>query len=98
MSTNALTLALLFGILFAISDRIAMHVGDRYGRNQGSVVWAFLVMAPAIVLAMLNLMAAGVAIMMGVVASYALSRLIAKKTRRNADPFAQPHPSMRWIP
>lgn len=97
MSTNALTLALLFGILFAISDRLALHIGDRFGRNQGSVVWAFLVMAPTIVLAMLNLMAAGVAVMTGVVASYALSRLIAKKTRRNADPFAQPHPSMRWI-
>ena len=96
MSTNALTLALVFGILFAISDRMAMHIGDRFGRNYGSVVWAILVMTPAIVLAMLNLMAAGVAVLAGVCASYALSKIVAHKARRNADPFAQPHPSLRW--
>lgn len=96
MSTNALILALLFGILFAINDRMAMHIGDRFGRNQGTVVWAILVMAPAIVLGMLSLMAAGVAIVAGVIVSYALGRLIAKKSRRNADPFAPSHPSLRW--
>jgi predicted MFS family arabinose efflux permease len=97
MSTNALSLALLFGILFAIGDRLALHIGDRYSRNTGTAVWAILVMAPTVILAMLSFMAAGVAIVVGLVASYALGRFIANKSRRHADPFAQPRLSLRWL-
>lgn len=97
MSANALTLALLFGFLFAITDRLAVYIGDRYGRTLGSTVWAILVLVPTIGLVALNWKAAGVAIVVGIVASYVLGRFTTNKSRRNADPFAQSRPSLRWL-
>jgi hypothetical protein len=89
MSTNALFLALLCGLLFAMSDRIAMFVGDRFGRNTGSAVWGMLVLVPVIGLAVLSLRVAGVATLVGLVVSYLIGRLLAWHARRNADPFAK---------
>lgn len=97
MSATAVGLALMFGIFFAITDRIAMRVGDHYSRNYGSAVWALLVLAPAIGLAVLSWKTAGVAVVVAILVSGGVGRVMSRKTHRSADPFAPIRPPMGWF-